>query len=60
VPTRHLYAQPEDAGYLAAQQAFAADHSWFEVQRLAARSHFPMFEIPELVSAAIEAFLSRC
>jgi pimeloyl-ACP methyl ester carboxylesterase len=58
VPTLHLYAQPDDAAYLAAQQAFADEHSWFKVQRLAARSHFPMFEVPETISAAIDAFVS--
>jgi pimeloyl-ACP methyl ester carboxylesterase len=58
VPTLHLYAQPDDPGYLAAQQAFAAQQPWFEVRRLEARSHFPTLEVPDLVADAIEAFLS--
>jgi hypothetical protein len=44
--------------YLAAQQSFAAAHSWFTVMRLNARSHFPMFEVPEAMATAIEQFLS--
>src|SRR5713226_6147675 len=47
VPVLHIYAQPTDPGYLTAQQSFAASHSWFHVQRLQARSHFPMFEVPD-------------
>ena len=39
----HLYAQPEEPGYLAAQQSFAAAHPWFTVSRLNAGSHFPMW-----------------
>ena len=55
-PTLHLYAQPADEGHLAAQQAFAADHPWFEVRRLDAASHFPMFEVPDTMAASIEEF----
>jgi pimeloyl-ACP methyl ester carboxylesterase len=55
-PTLHVYSQPEDPGLLAAQEAFAADHPWFQVRRLAARSHFPMFEVPDEVAAEILAF----
>jgi pimeloyl-ACP methyl ester carboxylesterase len=58
VPTLHLYAQPDDPGYLAAQQAFAVEHPWFQVRKLAARSHFPMFEVPEVMSTVIDAFVS--
>jgi pimeloyl-ACP methyl ester carboxylesterase len=56
VRTLHLYAQPEDPGYLAAQQGFAAQHPWFSVRRLPARTHFPMFEVPDEMAAVIEAF----
>jgi uncharacterized protein (TIGR02246 family) len=59
VPTLHLYAQPDDAGYLAAQQAFGAEHPWFQVRKLAARSHFPMFEVPDVIASEIEAFVSQ-
>lgn len=54
-PVVHLYAQPAAPEYLQAQQAFAAEHGWFSVQRIdGARSHFPSMEVPELVAAAIE------
>jgi len=56
-PTLHLYAQPADDAVLAAQLAYGAEHPWFRVHRLAARSHFPMFEVPDEVAAAIEDFL---
>ena len=58
VPTLHLYAQPDDPGYLAAQQAFAVTHPWFAVRKLDARSHFPMFEVPDEMAAAIEQFVA--
>jgi hypothetical protein len=35
----------------------AAQHSWFEVQKLDARSHFPMFEVPHTIASAIERFI---
>ena len=57
LPVLHLYAQPDDPRYLAAQQEFAASHSWFSVQRLNARSHFPMFEMPDEMANTIEAFV---
>ncbi len=57
VPVLHLYAQPEDPGYLTAQESFAAAHSWFRVRKLEARSHFPMFEVPEELAVAIESFV---
>lgn len=56
VPVLHLYTQPEDPGYLAAQQSFAAEHPWFSVRKLAARSHFPVMEVPNEVAAEIELF----
>jgi hypothetical protein len=55
-PTLHVYSQPEDPGLLEAQEAYAADHAWFRVRRLAARSHFPMFEVPDEVVAEILGF----
>jgi pimeloyl-ACP methyl ester carboxylesterase len=55
-PTLHLYAQPRDDGYLAAQQVYAAEHPWFRVQRLDATSHFPCLEVPDQVAAAIAGF----
>jgi pimeloyl-ACP methyl ester carboxylesterase len=56
-PVLHLYAQPEDPRYLEAQQLFATSNSWFSVHKLEARSHFPMFEVPEEIANAIEEFV---
>lgn len=58
-PTLHLYAQPDDPGFLAAQKSFAESHSWFEVQKLDARSHFPTIEVPGPVSKSIQDFVTR-
>jgi len=58
VAIMHLYAQPDDPGYLAAQEFFANSHPWFKVQRLNARSHFPMFEVPVEMATAIEEFVA--
>jgi pimeloyl-ACP methyl ester carboxylesterase len=58
VETLHLYAQPADDAYLAAQQEFAVRHPWFRVHRLNAQSHFPMFEVPEEMACAIDSFVS--
>lgn len=55
-PVLHLYSQPHDPAYLAAQQDFARSHPWFKVQRLDARSHFPALEVPEAVAKAILDF----
>ncbi len=56
-PTLHVYAQPAAEEVLAAQQQYAASHPWFSVHRLDARSHFPMYEVPEQMVEAVEAFL---
>jgi hypothetical protein len=39
------------------QESFAAQHPWYSVARLAAKSHFPTIEVPELIAAAVERFL---
>jgi pimeloyl-ACP methyl ester carboxylesterase len=56
-PTLHLYAQPDADPVLEAQQEYAAAHPWFSVQRLDARSHFPMFEVPQDMVDAVEKFV---
>ena len=56
-PTLHLFAQPEDPQFLAAQQDFAASHPWFHVRRITAHSHFPCLERPDDTAAAIRTFL---
>jgi pimeloyl-ACP methyl ester carboxylesterase len=55
-PTLHLYAQPDDPGFLAAQQSYCAAQPWFQVQKLDARSHFPTLEVPQVVASAITRF----
>lgn len=55
--TLHLYAQPADPAVLEAQQAFSTAHPWFEVERLPAESHFPMFEVPDAMAKAITDFV---
>jgi pimeloyl-ACP methyl ester carboxylesterase len=56
-PTLHVYAQPAAPEVLAAQEEYAAEHPWFSVRRLDARSHFPMFEVPEEMVRTIESFV---
>ena len=58
VPVLHLYAQPDDAGYLAAQRSFSAAHPWYQVSKLEARSHFAMYEVPDEMAMAIERFVT--
>jgi pimeloyl-ACP methyl ester carboxylesterase len=55
-PVLHLYSQPRDPAYLAAQQDFARARPWFHVRRLDGRSHFPALERPDDVAAAILEF----
>jgi pimeloyl-ACP methyl ester carboxylesterase len=56
-PALHLYATPPDPAYLAAQQTFAADHPWFHIHKLSTPGHFPMFEVPDEMAAAVERFV---
>ncbi|HEY3249951.1 MAG TPA: alpha/beta hydrolase [Ignavibacteria bacterium] len=51
----HLYGQPDDPGYLKAQEDFSKANPWFSVQKLNTKSHFPMFESSdEIVKKIIE------
>jgi pimeloyl-ACP methyl ester carboxylesterase len=56
-PTLHVYAQPRDDAFLAAQQDYSRRNSWFRVRRLDAASHFPTFEVPGAVADAVEEFV---
>jgi len=56
-PTLHVYAQPADPAFLAAQRQFSATHPWFEVEHIDARSHFPTLEAPDQVIACVERFV---
>jgi len=57
VETLHLYAQPDDVGFLREQENFAASHPWFNVRKLKARSHFPMLEVADEMGLAIQDFV---
>lgn len=58
-PTLHLYAQPDDPAFLDAQQRFAADHPWFQVEKLDAVSHFPIFEASEAIAEHLSRFTAQ-
>jgi pimeloyl-ACP methyl ester carboxylesterase len=58
-PVLHIYGQPRSQEYLAAQQAFAAEHDWFHVEQINAHSHFSMIETPDEVAGAIQRFVER-
>lgn len=58
-PTLHLYAQPGDPTFLEAQQGFAAQHPWFQVEKLDAVSHFPIFEVPDAIAAELARFAAK-
>jgi hypothetical protein len=55
-PVLHLYAEPSDPWYLAAQQAYSRPKLWFEVIKLTARSHFPMFEVRQEMACILGEF----
>lgn len=58
-PTLHVYAQPRDEDVLGSQEAFSRAHPWFRVHRLEARTHFPMFELPDELAGVIEDFAAE-
>ena len=57
-PVLHVYGQPHDPAFLAAQKDFAAKHPWFTVRELPGVTHFAMIETPTQVAEAIEAFVA--
>ena len=56
-PTLHLYAQPPAGEYLEAQRGVAAERPWFAVEHLEATSHFPIFEVPDVIADRIDRFV---
>ena len=58
VPRSHLYAQPQNAAFLAAQERSADEHPWFTVAGLDAASHFPTLQVPDETAAAVRRFVS--
>jgi pimeloyl-ACP methyl ester carboxylesterase len=59
VPVLHLYGQPHDPAFLAAQEEYAAAHDWFSVVKLGGWTHFAMIETPLEVADAIEAVVGE-
>lgn len=55
----HAYGQPHDPEYLELQRLYAAEHDWFTVLKLDARTHFAMLEDAQQLADAIEAFVSH-
>ena len=56
-PTLHLsMSRDEDARR--AQEDFARKHPWFSARFLEGRTHFPALEVPDVLAAEIEAFVS--
>lgn len=54
----HVYGQPDMVEYFNTQVHFSQSNPWFTVKKIDAKSHFPMFEIPEELSQAILDFVS--
>lgn len=59
VPVLHVYGQPTAPEFLAAQEDFAAAHSWFTVRKLPGVTHFAMIETPVELAHEIEDFVAR-
>ena len=57
VPVLHVYCQPRAPEFLALQEAFAREHSWYFVHRLEGVSQFPTVEVPDETAAVIREFL---
>ncbi|MGL6278853.1 MAG: alpha/beta fold hydrolase [Gaiella sp.] len=57
VPVLHVYGQPRDPGFLAVQEAYAAEHPWFTVHQTPGVTHFAMLEGADEVAATIESFV---
>lgn len=58
-PVLHVYGQPADPAFLAAQEELAAAHPWFTVRKLPGVTHFAMIETPAEVAGAIEDFVAH-
>ena len=54
--TLHLESQAASEGSRSTQEASSASHPWYRAMKLNARSHFPMFEVPEEIAAVIKDF----
>src|SRR5262245_46406554 len=58
VATLHLFSQAPDPGFLERQLWFSRRQSWFEVESLGGRTHFPMLEAAARTAGKIEDFVA--
>jgi pimeloyl-ACP methyl ester carboxylesterase len=58
VPTLHLYGQPKDPGYLAAQEDFASHNPWFKAHQLASETFFSQFDAADEIVEAIATLVA--
>ncbi|WP_336071097.1 alpha/beta hydrolase [Nitratireductor rhodophyticola] len=56
-PITHIFSQPFEQEYLAAQQEFSKSNPWFQPAKLQGRTHFPTLEQPRAVADTIRTFL---
>ncbi|TDD41264.1 alpha/beta hydrolase [Saccharopolyspora elongata] len=54
-PIKHLFSQPTDPSYEAAQAHFHEEHPWFSHRNLRGETHFPTLDSPQLVADEIRA-----
>ena len=58
-PTLHIYSQPKDPGYKAAQEQFGQANPWYGIHVLeGAKSHFPTFEVSDEIASTIDTFIA--
>ena len=55
-PIMHVFSQPFEPEYHAAQRDFAAAHPWFQPVKLPGKTHFPTLEQPAAVAETIRQF----
>ncbi|NLE23455.1 MAG: alpha/beta hydrolase [Actinobacteria bacterium] len=58
-PVLHLVPAGSSSCIAEREQAYAAEHHWYHVAILEARSHFPLFEAPRQAAEEIERFVER-
>lgn len=56
---RHLFSQPTDPAYAAAQADFAEQNPWFSYRNLGGPTHFPTLDSPAAVAKEIAAVLAE-
>ena len=57
VSVLHVYSQPRAPEFLSVQEAFAREHPWYSVHRLAGVSQFPTLEVPDEMAGVIREFI---